>query len=253
MKKTRTLLFWIWVLLCIPLHNVHAASVTYDISYDGAGRVVNVTGSDDTDVSYTYFDNGRLQTVQISGTAAPVVGSPPVADISISPPSGTVDTDFVFDASGSSDAEDASSALKVRWDLDGDGVWDSGFDTLKTHTHQYMQADTYTIIAEIEDTDGNRDTAEISLTVMPSQTACLSDGQAPLFPQISLPSFNVVNDSVTLNLSDVTDECTLPEEIRISVDWENDGNFELIDDSPAVFSHQYTAGGKLRNRRKCCG
>ena len=44
---------------------------------------------------------------------------------------------FHFDASGSSDAETPASALEVRWDFDGDGIWDTPFSTVKTVDHDY--------------------------------------------------------------------------------------------------------------------
>jgi formylglycine-generating enzyme required for sulfatase activity len=53
---------------------------------------------------------------------------PPVARFFIEPTQGTVDTLFVFNASDTSDSVDAPTEISVRWDFDGDGVWDRDWD-----------------------------------------------------------------------------------------------------------------------------
>ncbi len=54
---------------------------------------------------------------------------------------------FNFDASGVSDGED-STALQVRWDFDDDGVWDTGYSTTKTASHDYAQGYAVTVAQE---------------------------------------------------------------------------------------------------------
>jgi len=49
---------------------------------------------------------------------------PPAADFFVKPPRGTVDSLFTFDASVTRDSVDTPSEIAVRWDFDGDGVWD---------------------------------------------------------------------------------------------------------------------------------
>jgi hypothetical protein len=80
--------------------------------------------SDSTD-SYL-FDGGS----QDENTA-------PTAEFEINPEFGTTQTTFTFDASYCNDAEDETSALKVRWDWENDGSWDTGFSTTKTAIHTY--------------------------------------------------------------------------------------------------------------------
>lgn len=71
-------------------------------------------------------------------TATPT--TPPTASFTVSPASGTTETDFAFDASASSDAEDAASVLRVRWDWESDGTWDTDYSTAKTAMHRYATA-----------------------------------------------------------------------------------------------------------------
>ena len=51
--------------------------------------------------------------------------SPPVAEIQCAPDYGDLETVFIFDASGSYDEETEGWRLKVRWDADDNGSWDS--------------------------------------------------------------------------------------------------------------------------------
>ena len=78
----------------------------------------------------------------------------PTASFTIDPTSGTVNTVFNFDASGSTDNEDATSTLQVRWDWDNDGTWDTNYSTTKTATHQYSTVSTYIVKLEVKDSEG---------------------------------------------------------------------------------------------------
>lgn len=79
--------------------------------------------------------------------------TPPTALFTISPSNGTTSTNFVFDASSSTDNEDPTSNLQIRWDFDGDGVWDTNWETEKIDNYQYSYAGTYTAKLEVRDTE----------------------------------------------------------------------------------------------------
>jgi formylglycine-generating enzyme required for sulfatase activity len=89
----------------------------------------------------------------------------PSAFFTVSPLSGSTSTNFLFDASGSSDNEDPTSQLQVRWDFDGDGYWDSNWSTDKTEYHQYSIEGTFTAKVEVQDTEGLTDYYTRSITV----------------------------------------------------------------------------------------
>jgi len=91
--------------------------------------------------------------------------TPPAALFTVTPSSGTTSTNFTFDASGSTDPEDPTSELQVRWDFDGDGSWDTDWNTDKTENHQYSSEDTYTAKLEVKDTEGLTDQYTKSITV----------------------------------------------------------------------------------------
>src|SRR5206468_3814050 len=96
----------------------------------------------------------------VSGKVAvtSTVNHAPLACFSVGATSGTAGiTTFTFDASCSSDPEDGSgagSALQVRWDFTGDGVWDTGFSTAKTTSIVYPSAGAFTVTAELRDSGG---------------------------------------------------------------------------------------------------
>lgn len=91
--------------------------------------------------------NDTTQTVKIYNT-------PPNASFTVSPDSGTVNTEFTFDASSCSDLEDDNSELRVRWDWENDGKWDTEHSTIKSKIHQYSSIGTYEVKMEVKDCGG---------------------------------------------------------------------------------------------------
>jgi len=69
---------------------------------------------------------------------------PPTASFTIDPYEGSPSTVFSFDASSSSDNEDDTDDLLVRWDWENDGAWDTDWTTDKIAYHQYSPQGTYT-------------------------------------------------------------------------------------------------------------
>jgi hypothetical protein len=73
--------------------------------------------------------------------ACACVNSAPLACFIVTPRSGTAGTtSFAFDASCSSDDEDRPSDLSVRFDFEGDGAFDTPWDTAKTASVTYPAA-----------------------------------------------------------------------------------------------------------------
>jgi len=79
---------------------------------------------------------------------------PPNASFSVTPNTGNLQTIFVFDASASSDAEDATSDLMVRWDFNGDGSWETDWIYEKQYSIQYVDETDYEVYLEVRDTEG---------------------------------------------------------------------------------------------------
>jgi len=89
---------------------------------------------------------GVLKTITAPANTAPT------ASFTVTPTNGTTQTDFLFDASGCSDAQDPVSALQVRWDWDNNGSWDTQYSTNKTTTHRFSTDGTKMIKMEVKDT-----------------------------------------------------------------------------------------------------
>ena len=75
--------------------------------------------------------------------------------------SGTTATIFTFDASASTDNEDATSVLQIRWDWNNNGTYETNYSTTKTATHQYSTLGTHTVKLEVKDLDGLTNTTTI--------------------------------------------------------------------------------------------
>ena len=89
----------------------------------------------------------------------------PIAHFNVTPESGDVTTLFTFNASGSSDIDEPSSALEVRWDWENDGTWDTNWNIGKVEHQQYSIPGNYTVRLEVRDTQGLTNTTTRNVTV----------------------------------------------------------------------------------------
>lgn len=84
----------------------------------------------------------------------------PTADFEFSPRTGTIDTKFTFDASGSFDTEDDLDKLEVRWDWNNydENTYDTEFSSSKKIVKQYTEPGNYIVTVEVRDSGGLTDT-----------------------------------------------------------------------------------------------
>ena len=73
------------------------------------------------------------------------------------PTSGDTCTFFTFDASDSSDPEDATSALQIRWDWDNNGFYETDWTTTKTAIHLLGKSYVHTVRLQVRDTSNLTD------------------------------------------------------------------------------------------------
>ena len=109
-------------------------------------------------------------TIYIIDSITPTIKPVPV--LTVSPEYGTIDTVFVFDASGSFDASTPPEELLFRFDFDGDEEWDTDFTTEHFYEYRYSHPGNYRPVLEVKDSDGLF--ADTSLTV-PVQHGNTSD------------------------------------------------------------------------------
>jgi len=91
--------------------------------------------------------------------------SPPTAFFHRSSRFGNRETNFFFDAWGSSDKEDMPSELQVRWDFNGDGSWDTPFSLEKFIEWRYFDPGTYWPKLQVMDHSGGTDEYEQEIRV----------------------------------------------------------------------------------------
>lgn len=94
------------------------------------------------------------------------INETPVASFTVSPESGTIYQTFTFDASESTDYEDETEVLEVRWDFENDGTWDTDWSTEKTTEHEYSDPSDYTVKLQVKDSYDATDmtTNQVSVT-----------------------------------------------------------------------------------------
>lgn len=98
-----------------------------------------------------------------------IVNRKPEASLKISPVIGTIETEFLLDASDSRDTRDATEELMVRFDIDNDGLYDipfsTGFITEKRAKYSWSKAGKYKVVVQVIDKQGLADTASAEIIV----------------------------------------------------------------------------------------
>jgi PKD repeat protein len=138
----------------------------------------------------------------------------PTAFFTVVPEEGTINTNFFFDASGSSDPEDAIEDLRVRWDFQNDGTWDTEYRTIKTINHVFVVANTYTVVLQVIDTDDFSNTF--------SKTVIVKNPNTP--PRADFTITPASGDATTLFTFDArisSDGEDSLEQLQFRWDWDN--------------------------------
>lgn len=91
---------------------------------------------------------------------------PPSASLTVFPSFGDTSIIYNLDAGKSEDDRDYPAGLMYRWDLDGDGVWDTNFAHNKTYAKRYKQPGTYAVSVEVMDIEGLTTVASDTVKVM---------------------------------------------------------------------------------------
>lgn len=134
-----------WEIASGPIAMIDADTGVFTPQAAGAGTVRAVSSWGPS------AESGAI--VVILGT-----GNMPRACFTVGATAGTAGvTSFPFDASCSSDPDESDAVLSVRWDLDGDGVFDTPFSVTKTASTTYPGTGTRTVAVEVRDSTGRTD------------------------------------------------------------------------------------------------
>ena len=87
----------------------------------------------------------------------------PKAAFTLTPPTGDTTKTFVFDAASSSDPD--GDSLSYRWDIDGDGIWDTSFSSNSKYEKRFNVPGTKYIRVQVKDAGGSVSTQTQSLDV----------------------------------------------------------------------------------------
>jgi len=164
---------------------------------------------------------------------------PPVGVFTVTPTSGPFTQIFTFNATKSYDNTDDNDNLQVRWDFDGDGIFDTEYSSTKTIEHQYDEADDYTVILEVLNSEGWTDTEWKSLVVF-------ADSIPPIASFYIEPDSSSTQTIFLFNAGTSTDQYTPVEELRFRWDWEGDGSWDTPYISDSTFYHKYDESGIFR-------
>ncbi len=147
--------------------------------------------------------SGEANTLGLDGGLG--VNTPPLAALqsTIDANAGTV----TLDAGLSTDAQDAATQLETRWDLDGDGTYDTPWETTLTKTTPLSQG-THTVTLQVRDRSFYLDTVQHDV-VMPNAPPTAPTTPTPAHQLILVPlnqlfswsSTDADGDALTYDLS----------------------------------------------------
>ncbi len=182
-----------------------------------------------------------LDTQGLSGSTTRIItvtkaNVKPTALFTVTPDRGTVETKFDFDASGSTDPEDAPADLRIRWDWNNDGTYDTDYSTNKTIQHTFAVAGTYTVVLEVLDLEGYGSTFSRDLIVKELNTPPIADF-------IINPSPGKVDQMITFDASLSTDKEDSLDKLEVRWDWNNDNIYETSFSTVKVITNVFNAAG----------
>jgi PGF-CTERM protein len=212
------------------------AEYRWDVDGDGT---IDETTTDNATISHTYTSTGSYDasvtvvdgngnadvanvTVEVTESGDdPPDNTDPTAALTAMPPSGSVETEFVFDANAS---EDDEGIAEYRWDLDGDGEYEKTTEK-PTITHSFSDTGTYRVAVTVVDESGQTDTASESVTVSEQSS------DSPPTADLQVESTVSMSQVVTFDASKSTDDKGI---VKYKWDFDGDGEIDRKTDDPVV-------------------
>lgn len=178
---------------------------------------------------------GARAVVEVLGSA--VMNLAPFATFTVSPETGSSTALFTLDGSASSDLEDPAATLEVRWDIEGDGSWDTPWSTTKILSDVSYPGNTLqTPTLEVRDSALATATASRSVSVTNFNLAPTAVFTASPENQVGPPDKSEPYFEVLLDASGSSD----PESpIVYRWDFEDDGVWDTAYSSSATIVQRY--------------
>ncbi len=147
----------------------------------------------------------------------------PTARCTGSPATGSMDTVFTFSASGSTDAQDATSALKVKWDKWGtfDFRGQSWQPATQPVTFTYSTQGIHSVDLIVMDSGYLISNTSCEVNVLPP------GGNNPPTAKLSVtPSYGTYTTTFTADMSGSTDDWDSLANLSVRFDWNGDGTYD---------------------------
>jgi PKD repeat protein len=160
----------------------------------------------------------------------------PTAIFTVNPLSGSTETLFNFDASGCTDPEDPVTSLRVRWDWQNDGIYDTDFRTIKTIQHVFPVAGTYTVVMEVIDTEDYGSTFSMDIKVT-------NPNANPVADFTITPETGTTTTEITFDASISTDAEDSLDQLEVRWDWNNDNKYETEFSTVKIVKRYFTIPG----------
>lgn len=215
--------------------------------YPGYQEYPAIAYSPHHDRALTVWQDGRSGETDVYGRLGALDVTPPVAYFNREPTRGAVSDTFEFNARLSSDNMTPRGALRVRWDWENDGVWDTDLSLDKYVTHTY-------------DTPGLRwvklgvwDTALLSDTVVRMVIVTDTAAAPPLAHLIVSPTQAAVGKDFSFDARGSSGDPPAGDFAQANGlvmrwDWDNDGEFDTGYGVAQTAVHSYTAAGDYTAR-----
>ena len=163
----------------------------------------------------------------------------PVANFTVDPQQGPFTTIFLFDASETTNEGVEPETLKVRWDWNGDGIWDTDYSHNKLKNHKFDEAGNFNVVMEAMNSLGWTDTETFPIFVYP-------DSIPPIAIIKTNPDTSSVNTIFHFNAGSSWDVYDTITELRFRWDFEGDSIWDTPYMCDTCIYHKYTMPGSYR-------
>lgn len=173
-------------------------------------------------------------------TGSAVTNTIPFPAFTIRPKERSIDTNFIFDASESTDLENDGFALQIRWDFDNDGMWNTPFSTDKITSFRYSTSGTKTVKLEVIDSEG--------LTSSVTKQVDVAAINIPPKASFTVTPENNHGDNtfeVVLDASSSYDGEDDVSELQVCWDFEDDGVWDTGYSNNLITEHTYSLAGDI--------
>lgn len=131
---------------------------------------------------------------------------------------GIILDEFSFSASSSKDPDGSDQKIQVRWDFEGDGIFDTSFSTTKLAKHRFYRPGNFQPQLEVLDESGLRATQSQNLKIVINTPP---KAELTVTPLTGTPQTKFYFDA-----SDSYDEQSTTNNLEFRFDFENDGIFD---------------------------